>query len=625
MQDLTNLYSQLLTLKQSLLKNTEEKLAKLPAVEDPQVHLSRRNLMDYLLLREQDLSALQPLLIDAGLSSLSRVGSNVMHNLNAMLSLLQKALQIEIQDTQTLCAIDTLCPSSFEGEQILKARAQALFGIPPAGRDVSIMVTLPTEAAWNEVLVKSLLHQGMNLARINTAHDDPELWQAMVERIKNASSELRLPCKVMVDLTGPKLRTGPLAYEASAFHIKVKRNLLGITTEPGKVLLHAASHNLIQKPAELKDYQLLPIPDKFFARFKSGDKLRFKDSRGKNREIVLVEDYGFFLWKAICFKSTYLEPKAEVEWVRRQKKNHYSKLERFTLPEWKGKQVEMRLYKGDLLMLTYSAEPGDWTELKINGQLLQTAQVSCQTPEPLKNLQIGDPVWIDDGKLGAKVSLIREEGVVLEITEAGLGGVVLKEDKGLNFPETPLGIHGLSADDRHHLDWVCKTADVVGFSFVQSQEDMDELISEFQQRGCPDLPIIAKIETAAGLHNLPDILLNTLGQHPLGVMIARGDLAVELGAVRMAELQEEILWLCEAAHVPVVWATQVLETLAKKGVTSRPELTDAAMSVRAECVMLNKGPYISDAVRVLSNILGRMQQRTHKKISLLKPLNWKEL
>jgi pyruvate kinase len=621
MQDLTNLYTQLLTLKQTLLKNTEEKLAKFPAVEDSQVYLSRRNLMDYLLLREQDLSTLQPLLIDAGLSSLSRVESNVMHSLNAMLSLLQKALQIEIEDTETLCAIDTLCPSSFEGEKILKARAQGLFGLPPAGRKVTIMVTLPTEAAWNDALIKSLLHQGMNLARINTAHDDPELWQAMVERIKNASRELRLPCKIMVDLTGPKLRTGPLSYEAAAFHIKVKRNLLGITTEPGKVLLYPDSRNLVQKPADLEDYQLLPIPDKFFARFKSGDKLCFKDSRGKNREIELVEDHGSFLWKAICFKPTYLEPKAEVEWMRRQKKNRYTKMARFILPEWKGKLIQMRLYTGDHLMLSYSPEPGKLTELKINGQCLQIAQISCQTPKPLRNLQIGDPVWIDDGKLGAKVSSIIEAGVVLDITEAGLGGVVLKEDKGLNFPETPLGMRGLSDDDRQHLDWVCKAADVVGLSFVQSQEDIDDLINEFRQRDCPDLPIIAKIETAAGLHNLPDILLNTLGQHPLGVMIARGDLAVELGAVRMAELQEEILWLCEAAHVPVVWATQVLETLAKKGVTSRPELTDAAMSVRAECVMLNKGPYISEAVRVLSNILGRMQHRTHKKVSLLKPLN----
>jgi hypothetical protein len=75
-------------------------------------------------------------------------------------------------------------------------------------------------------------------------------------------------------------------------------------------------------------------------------------------------------------------------------------------------------------------------------------------------------------------------------------------------------------------------------------------------------------------------------------MIARGDLAVEAGNERTAELQEEILWACEAAHLPVVWATQVLEDLAKTGRPSRAEVTDAAMATRAESVMLNRGPYV---------------------------------
>ena len=82
---------------------------------------------------------------------------------------------------------------------------------------------------------------------------------------------------------------------------------------------------------------------------------------------------------------------------------------------------------------------------------------------------------------------------------------------------------------------------------------------------------------------------------------------------RMAELQEEILWVCESAHVPVIWATQVLEGLAKRGHVSRAEISDAAMSQAAECVMLNKGPYIIEAVRMLDNILQRMQGHHRKK------------
>jgi pyruvate kinase len=106
----------------------------------------------------------------------------------------------------------------------------------------------------------------------------------------------------------------------------------------------------------------------------------------------------------------------------------------------------------------------------------------------------------------------------------------------------------------------------------------------------------------------------------VGVMIARGDLAVEVGFDRLAEVQEEIMWVCEAAHVPVIWATQVLDALARTGQPSRAEVTDAAMSVRAECVMLNKGPYIGDAIDVLDSILARMQEHHYKKRSLLRRL-----
>jgi pyruvate kinase len=86
------------------------------------------------------------------------------------------------------------------------------------------------------------------------------------------------------------------------------------------------------------------------------------------------------------------------------------------------------------------------------------------------------------------------------------------------------------------------------------------------------------------------------------VMIARGDLGVECGYQRLAEVQEEILWISEAAHLPVICATQVLESLAKTGIPSRSEITSAAMGERAECVMLNKGPYIVTAVQILDDM-----------------------
>jgi pyruvate kinase len=181
------------------------------------------------------------------------------------------------------------------------------------------------------------------------------------------------------------------------------------------------------------------------------------------------------------------------------------------------------------------------------------------------------------------------------------------------------------------LDFISQHADAVGYSFVQEPKDMDNLAEEIARRaslrrGLKPLGVIAKIETERAVHNLPELIVRGAGRAAFGVMIARGDLAVEIGYLRLAEIQEEILWLCEAAHVPVIWATQVLEGFAKKGLPSRAEITDAAMSERAECVMLNKGPFIPETVSILSDILGRMQAHQWKKMSTFRALrSWNHL
>ena len=165
-----------------------------------------------------------------------------------------------------------------------------------------------------------------------------------------------------------------------------------------------------------------------------------------------------------------------------------------------------------------------------------------------------------------------------------------------------------------------KHADILGFSFVRSEEDVRTLQARLAELGAPNLGIVLKIETRQGFENLPSLLLAAMRSRAVGVMIARGDLAVECGYQRLAEAQEEILWISEAAHVPVIWATQVLESLAKTGMPSRSEITDAAMGERAECVMLNKGPYVVEAVKTLDDILRRMQAHQEKKRSMLRKL-----
>jgi len=157
-------------------------------------------------------------------------------------------------------------------------------------------------------------------------------------------------------------------------------------------------------------------------------------------------------------------------------------------------------------------------------------------------------------------------------------------------------------------------------SFVRTPADVKLLQAEMCDPGKTELGLVLKIETKKGFKNLPRLLLTAMQRYPVAVMIARGDLAVECGWERLAELQEEILWICEAAQVPVIWATQVLELNVKKGQPSRAEISDVAMSERADCVMLNKGPHIIATIRMLDNILRRMQGHQDKRDARLKKL-----
>ena len=226
----------------------------------------------------------------------------------------------------------------------------------------------------------------------------------------------------------------------------------------------------------------------------------------------------------------------------------------------------------------------------------------------------------------ARVAEIDDQGVALEITVARDKGEKLKLEKGINFPAVDLEIEPLTEKDRADLPFVAQNADVVGCSFIQRPADIRLLADELaRHRGDrPPQPLLLKIETGLAVRNLPRLIVQAGATRPVGVMIARGDLAMEIGTERLSEVQEEILWLCEAAHIPVVWATQVLQTLIKTGAPSRAEVTDAAMGQRAECVMLNKGPYIVETIAFLAGILRRMDRHQFKKTARLSALtSWR--
>jgi pyruvate kinase len=444
------------------------------------------NLACYLALRRRDLRALQMALIPWGLSSLGRSEAHVLASLDALIATLS------LMTAQPTPPPHPPMHRFQRGERALARQIDTVFGTATHNRRVRIMVTLPSEAADDDgKLVSTLIQHGMDVARINCAHDNPDVWGRMIAHIKRAEANTGFRCRIHMDLAGPKARTGAM---------------------------------------------------------------------------ILLD---------------------------------------------KG-----RVYVGDHILLT-----GE-TPIPLSPPMIQ---VQSLLPEAVQQTAVGHRVWIDDGKIGTLVEQKLPAGALLRVTHAEPDGGKLRPEKGLNFPDSDLQLNPLTTDDLGTLDFVAQHADLIGYSFVQSGNDVALLQHELARRVAPEraqqIALIAKIETQRAVRNLPDIFAQAAGVQPFGVMIARGDLAVEIGYERMAEMQEELLWLCEAAHVPIIWATQVLEQAVKKGRPARAEITDAAMSARADCVMLNKGAFVAHAVTLLDDVLRRMQAHQIKKRAQLRALH----
>ena len=574
------------------------------------------NLAHYLAMRQFDLRHLQDRLAQAGLSSLGRAEASVLSTLDSLIDVLKRATDKDYLPGEKN-------PSEYgfnRGQQLLEQHTIELFG-PFHEHDehgrAHVMVTLATEASKDYMLVSSLLEKGMTCARINCAHDDPVIWQGMINNIRRAETEMGRPCRILMDLAGHKIRTGPIALGPSIHHIRVQKDRTGKVVTPGYLILTTDSESSSVDGSLFR----VSIPKPLHKKLAPGMSLGFSDNQNRQRYLRVEKALSDTEWLVSCGQTAYLVPGCTLTLTMDQQTDNQNVVNEFTLGRFTGEPLDIRVFKNDLLLLTpgnIDGKPAEYDEQA----LIHPAQIGCTLSSLIEKLEPGQPVWIDDGKLGAIVEAVTDQGALLRVTVAKASGVRIQSDKGINFPEAEFNLPTLTQKDLTDLDFVCVHADLVGFSFVETLAEMEQLMSELEKRKASELPIIAKIETNRAVKNLPDIILGTIGRHKLGIMIARGDLAVELGSARLAEIQEELLWLCEAAHVPVIWATQVLESIAKKGTRSRPEFTDAAMAVRAECVMLNKGPYILDAIEALVNVMIRMHEHQRKKFSRLRALHW---
>lgn len=442
----------------------------------PHNRKSAVNFLKYLILRKNDIRKLQEQLHANGLSSLATGESHI-----------HRQIQVTLQHLGG--EFETLDPCTLEyGNRKIAKSSVRLFGERHAEWPSSVMVTFDADFLEEKHLVSDLLNNGMGVARINCAHDDESVWLKMIEKIQNASKQTGIPCKIHMDLAGPKIRTV----------------LLGKGKKDGKVKVHTDS--------------LIWLSD-------SADEFESKD-------IV----------------------------------------------------------------------------------------ISPNEPGIIPSLKSGDSVFIDDGMIYGKVETAEADRASVRIERISSKKSVIKARKGLNFPDTTLDIPTLTEFDRACLPFVCEYADTVGLSFVRTAQDIVDLRSAMSEITNEGLPVILKIETHKSVVNFPELMLEGMVAPDFGVMIARGDLAVEIGFERLVEIQEEISWLCEAGHVPVIWATQVLENLHKSGLATRAEITDAGRAAAAECIMINKGPHTLELLRTLESIAKRVAALRTKNRLLLRPL-----
>lgn len=608
-----NLLAQVIALREEGLRIEHEQVAMLEAIH-PSFLPSAHNLLHYLGVRRFDIRPLQRDLARLGLSSFGILEAHVMGSLNAVtarLESLSRCVPGNIAET----------PADFDsGLHRLQEHTRNLLGDARDGRDVRIMVTLPSEAATEPALIPDLIEAGMEIARINCAHDDAEAWIAMAHRVRDAALAQGRPCYIQADLAGPKSRTGLIRALGHLLKIRPERDFRGRVIRDAQLWI--TPHDA-PSPAPLPGVPCLLFrpheSDNGLVQLKSGARIELTDARGRLRigKVVQHTPAGILL----SFDHTaYIEDGTIINAMKGHK--HLLRGELSGAPEI---PEEIRLKLGDTLLLTREDLPGHAGKRNDAGEMIEPASLHCTLEAAFVDAIPEQRVWLDDGRIGAIIVANDGDTIRLAITHAAPEGSRLKEEKGINFPDTDFHTPALTDKDLADLEAIAPHVDIVALSFLRGPDDVALLQEHLARLNASHLGIVLKIENRQAFESLPRILLTGMRSPRLGVMVARGDLAVEMGFERLSEVQEEILWLCEAAHVPVIWATQILESMAKSGFPSRPEVTDAAMSIRAECAMLNKGPHIIEALRFLIGVLSRMEGHYNKRMAMRRKLSIADL
>ena len=268
----------------------------------------------------------------------------------------------------------------------------------------------------------------------------------------------------------------------------------------------------------------------------------------------------------------------------------------------KGPEIRTRDFEGGKAML----KNGDLFTLTTENVLGNAERASITYANLPGELKEGDEVLIDDGKLRLKVTETTQTDIVCRVITGGQ----ISNHKGINVPNVALSMEYLSPADKDDLLFgIEKEVDYVAASFVRRADDVIALRNFLTENGGSDIKIISKIENIEGIDNFEEIL-----EASDGIMVARGDMGVEVNFARLPGIQKRFIKRCQQSGKTVITATQMLESMIQNPLPTRAEITDVANAVfdGTSAVMLSgetaMGAYPAEAVAAMAKIAKQAEQ-----------------